>query len=246
MGSLEIPYTYSVDFKEADTRWASRWDYLLTSSKPQSRIQWLSLINSIVIATFLSGLVAVILIRALRRDLARYNKDSAQLDDIQEEYGWKLVHGDVFRSPGNSLLLSVFVGNGLQLVLMAVFTLVTACLGFLSPANRGYLIITLIVTYILLGTFPSPPRPLGPCYSRSVGMVSGYTAARLYKTFGGVNWKLCLSVSALLLPGLVFGIVFTLNLVFWVYGSSAAIPFLTLLSLLCLWLGISVPLNFLG
>lgn len=96
-------------------------------------------------------MVAVILIRALRRDLARYNKDSSGLDDIQEEYGWKLVHGDVFRSPLNSLLLSVFVGNGFQIVLMALFTLVTACLGFLSPANRGYLIITLLVTYILLG-----------------------------------------------------------------------------------------------
>ena len=79
-----------------------------------------------------------------------------------------------------------------------------------------------------------------------VGTVSGYTSARLYKTFGGVKWKLCLSASALLLPGIVFGIVFSLNLVFWLYGSSAAIPFLTLLSLLCLWLGVSVPLNFLG
>ena len=164
MGSLEIPYTYSVEFKEADTHWASRWDYLLSSTKSQSRIQWLSLVNSVVIATFLSGtlvathdriycslgLVAIILVRALRRDLARYNRDS-QLDDIQEEYGWKLVHGDVFRSPPNSLLLSVLVGNGLQLVMMAVFTLVAACLGFLSPANRGFLITTLVVTYILLG-----------------------------------------------------------------------------------------------
>ncbi|KAI6654977.1 Transmembrane 9 superfamily member 2 [Oopsacas minuta] len=227
-GSLSIQYTYSVVFIKATTRWASRWDYLLGSTTRQSHIQWLSLVNSVVIAAFLSGLVAVILIRALRRDLARYNKDSTLLDDIQDEYGWKLVHGDVFRSPHNSLLLSVFVGNGLQIVLMALFTLVTACLGFLSPANRGYLIITLIVTYILLG------------------MASGYTSARLYKTFGGVKWKMCLSVSALLLPGIVFGIIFCLNLVFWLYGSSAAIPFLTLLSLLCLWLGVSAPLNFLG
>ena len=60
-----------------------------------------------------------------------------------------------------------------------------------------------------------------------------------------MKWKLCLSASALLLPGIVFGIVFSLNLVFWLYRSSAAIPFLTLLSLLCLWLGVSVPLNFL-
>lgn len=45
---------------------------------------------------------------------------------------------------------------------------------------------------------------------------------------------------------LVFGIFFILNLVLWVEGSSAAIPFTTLLALLALWFGISVPLTFVG
>lgn len=228
VGTLKIDYTYSTSFKLVATRWSSRWDELLGSSKRQAQIQWMSLVNSLVIATFLTGLVAVILLRALRRDLARYNKDSLQQDDIQEEYGWKLVHGDVFRAPSHLLLLSAMVGSGLQLVLMGVCTLLIGCLGILSPANRGYLIITLVVTYILLG------------------VSSGYTAARLYRTFGGVKWKLCLTVSALLLPGVVFGIIFFLNLVFWIYGSSAAIPFLALLSILSLWLGVSAPLNFIG
>ena len=44
----------------------------------------------------------------------------------------------------------------------------------------------------------------------------------------------------------VFGVFFVLNLVLWIKGSSAAIPFSTLVALLALWFGISVPLTFIG
>ena len=40
----------------------------------------------------------MILLRTLHKDIARYNQiDSGE--DAQEEFGWKLVHGDVFRPP---------------------------------------------------------------------------------------------------------------------------------------------------
>ena len=44
----------------------------------------------------------------------------------------------------------------------------------------------------------------------------------------------------------IFGVFFLLNLVLWSKGSSAAIPFSTLIALLALWFGISVPLVFVG
>ena len=34
--------------------------------------------------------------------------------------GWKLVHGDVFRKPNHSTLLSVLAGSGMQLLGMSV------------------------------------------------------------------------------------------------------------------------------
>jgi len=37
-----------------------------------------------------------------------------------------------------------------------------------------------------------------------------------------------------------------MNLIFWVNGSSAAVPFSTLIALLALWFGVSVPLTFIG
>jgi len=45
---------------------------------------------------------------------------------------------------------------------------------------------------------------------------------------------------------MVFGIFFLMNLILWAKGSSAAIPFSTLIALLALWFGISVPLTFVG
>lgn len=50
----------------------------------------------------------------------------------------------------------------------------------------------------------------------------------------------------LIFSRVVFGLFFILNLVLWIEGSSAAIPFTTLLALLALWFGISVPLTFVG
>lgn len=44
-------------------------------------------------------------------------------DDAQEEFGWKLVHGDVFRPPRNAMFLAVFVGSGSQIIFMVFITL---------------------------------------------------------------------------------------------------------------------------
>jgi len=60
---------------------------------------------------FLTGMVAHILMRTIRKDVAAYNalEDS---EEPGEETGWKQVHGDVFRTPRHPSLLSVLVGTG--------------------------------------------------------------------------------------------------------------------------------------
>lgn len=121
-GEIKIAYTYSVSFEEDDKiRWASRWDYIL-ESMPHTHIQWFSIMNSLVIVLFLSGMVAMIMLRTLHKDIARYNQmDSTE--DAQEEFGWKLVHGDIFRPPRKGMLLSVFLGSGTQILIMTFVTL---------------------------------------------------------------------------------------------------------------------------
>ena len=46
-----------------------------------------------MIVLFLSGMVAMIMMRTLHRDFNRYNATEAA-EDVEEETGWKLVHGD--------------------------------------------------------------------------------------------------------------------------------------------------------
>lgn len=72
-------------------KWASRWDYIL-DSMPHTNIQWFSIMNSLVIVIFLSGMVAMVTVRSLRKDIARYNA-AENSEEAQEEFGWKLVHG---------------------------------------------------------------------------------------------------------------------------------------------------------
>uniref|UniRef100_A0A1A7X4K1 Transmembrane 9 superfamily member n=1 Tax=Iconisemion striatum TaxID=60296 RepID=A0A1A7X4K1_9TELE len=223
---VSIIYTYSVTFEENNTiKWASRWDYILVSM-PHTNIQWFSIMNSLVIVLFLSGMVAMIMLRTLHKDIARYNQ--VDQEDAQEESGWKQVHGDVFRPPRKGMLLSVFLGQGTQIFIMTFITLFLACLGFLSPANRGALMTCAVVLWVLLGT------------------PAGYVSARLYKTFGGEKWKTNVLLTALLCPGIVFADFFLMNLILWVERSSAAIPFGTLVAILAMWFGISVPLTFIG
>lgn len=64
----------------------------------------------------------MIMVRTLRRDIARYNSDDA-IEEALEESGWKLVHGDVFRPPRYPRLFSAVVGSGIQIFIMAVITI---------------------------------------------------------------------------------------------------------------------------
>ncbi|XP_043463720.1 transmembrane 9 superfamily member 2 isoform X1 [Leptopilina heterotoma] len=228
---LAITYSYSVKFQENNViKWSSRWDYIL-ESMPHTNIQWFSILNSLVIVLFLSGMVAMIMLRTLHKDIARYNQVYFQIEsgeDAQEEFGWKLVHGDVFRPPRKGMLLSVLLGSGIQVFFMTLVTLAFACLGFLSPANRGALMTCAMVLYVCLGT------------------TAGYVSARMYKSFGGDKWKSNVLLTAMLSPGIVFSLFFVMNLIFWSKGSSAAVPFSTLIALLALWFCISVPLTFIG
>ncbi|XP_014485207.1 PREDICTED: transmembrane 9 superfamily member 2 isoform X1 [Dinoponera quadriceps] len=229
--TFQVTYTYSVKFVRNNTiKWSSRWDYIL-ESMPHTNIQWFSILNSLIIVLFLSGMVAMIMLRTLHKDIARYNQAYFQIEsgeDAQEEFGWKLVHGDVFRPPRKGMLLSVLLGSGVQVFFMTLVTLAFACLGFLSPANRGALMTCAMVLYVCLGT------------------TAGYVAARIYKSFGGEKWKSNVLLTSMLSPGIVFSLFFTMNLIFWVNGSSAAVPFSTLIALLALWFGVSVPLTFIG
>jgi transmembrane 9 superfamily protein 2/4 len=271
--TLDIPYTYSVYFREDDKiEWAHRWDLYFVNQEEGSRIHWLAIINSLIISGLLSSIVAMILARTIRGDIKTYKEALAEdgktkqkrrshpgsgsrtprpgektgglLDQVgdaendadvssdeetlEDATGWKLLHGDVFRSPVYGNLLAPMIGSGMQLVFMAVGLLFLSSLGLLNPSFRGGFVSVGVGLFVFAGLF------------------SGYFSSRVYKTFGGISWRKNALITAILFPGLLFALVFVLNLFVWAQASSTALPFGTLIAILLLWLCIQLPLVYVG
>ncbi|KAI6243684.1 Transmembrane 9 superfamily member [Aphelenchoides fujianensis] len=269
---VKLTYTYSIVWEKTDVKWSSRWDYIL-DSVPNSSIQWFSMcVHSWQTASIISFRLQHEQPgdRPLpdgngrndppshsapgHRPLQPAGQRGGRAGGVRLEVGprrrlpvspptRKNVQPFAFSPPKHPLLLSVFVGAGSQLLLCSSITLLFACLGFLSPANRGALMTFALVFYVLFG------------------IVSGYVSARLYKMMDGINWKTNIILTSTLVPGILFSIFFLTNTMLWAKGSSgkgagkkashyvlvaAAVPFGTLVALLSLWLFISIPLSFRG
>jgi transmembrane 9 superfamily protein 2/4 len=153
--TTEVIWTYDVVWEESDVEWASRWDVFLDMKG--DKIRWVSIFNSLGVLLLLTGIVAALMLRILRKDLAAYNAVASDEEaaEMQEETGWKLVYADVFRAPTFARAYAVLHGAGAQFFLLVSLTLAFAALGFLSPSNRGSLLTAIIVFFALSGT----PRP---------------------------------------------------------------------------------------
>jgi transmembrane 9 superfamily member 2/4 len=151
---VQVPWSYSVYWIESKIKWASRWDAYLNigETSVENKIHWFSIVNSLMILFFLTGMVAMILMRALHKDITAFNQEEDE-DDITDESGWKHVHGDVFRKPFASTLLSITLGTGTQILGMSVITIIFSILGFLSPSNRGGIFSIMLLFFVLLGYF---------------------------------------------------------------------------------------------
>jgi len=244
-----ITFTYSVKWVATTLRWHNRWEPIF--SVQSGKVHWFSILNSIIIVLFLTSMVAVIMTTILKSDFKRYSEMSSLAattaslltdDEVEEgkgrgkavakeekeETGWKLVYADVFRPPPLSMLLSLLVGLGAQVTTCAVITMVFSVLGFLSPASRGSLLTAMIISFSL------------------TGIISGYFSGRLYKLFGGQNWKNNALMTAMLVQGVVFLIFFILDSIMAAHKSSGHIPGHVLWLLVALWLCVATPLVFIG
>ncbi|XP_058114562.1 transmembrane 9 superfamily member 12-like [Magnolia sinica] len=227
---VRIAFSYEVVFEKSDIRWPSRWDAYLKMEG--ARVHWFSIMNSLMVILFLSGIVFVIFLRTVRRDLTRYEElDKESQEQMNEELsGWKLVVGDVFREPECSMLLCVMVGDGVQIAGMAVVTIIFAAFGFMSPASRGMLLTGMILLYLFLG------------------IAAGYVGVRVWSTIKGSSdgWRSVSWSIACFFPGFTFVILTILNFILWKSKSTGAIPISLYFTLLSLWFFISVPLTLLG
>lgn len=259
-GTLSIPYTYSVYFREDDNiEWSHRWDLYFVNQE-DSRIHWLAIANSLIIYGLLTSIVMIILAKTIRTDIkgckevageegkGRKRKPRAgtrtagetagaadagtDADEALEDVtGWKLLHADVFRRPRRGRLLAPLLGSGMQLLLVAVGLVVLSALGVLNPSFRGGFVSVSVGLFVV------------------VGLLSGYVSARILRSLDGRNdGRGCSDarantvLTAVLVPGLAFALVLVLNLFVWAQASSTALPFTTLVAMVAPWLCVQAPL----
>mmetsp|Transcript_22340 Transcript_22340/g.31269 ORF Transcript_22340/g.31269 Transcript_22340/m.31269 type:complete len:598 (+) Transcript_22340:105-1898(+) len=224
-----VEFSYSAQWKPTHVKYINRMSlYAQAALHNQSMdIHWLSIVNSFVLVILLTSFLAIIMMRILRKDFARYMEDPEDAGD-DEEVGWKRIHGDVFRPPPFLMLFTAMVGSGAQILTLACGLLVLSLVGMFYPGNRGALYVAAIVLYALTAG------------------VAGYVSTDLYVQLGGKRW----ATNAVLAAGIftcpffcVFSIV---NLVAIYYGSTSAIPLNMVFMIILLFAAVTFPLSILG
>jgi len=255
----------------------SRFDKYLDKPFFKHHIHWFSLFNSFMMVLFLMGLVALILVRTLRKDYARYALTNADIEGLgepldnngeplvdengkpldsdpliksqgghlNEDSGWKQVHGDVFRAPTYLTIFSAILGTGWQLIVLTLGVILFAVAGPIHGEiheDRGKMQHAVIYCY---------------CIS---SIVSGYVSGSYFKLYSATKsagrsgaakesnskWQAAMFLTVILFPTLVVGILSILNGIALTCGTVNYIPFLVILKVFFLWTFISVPLCIVG
>eukprot|EP00567_Pseudictyota_dubia_P000277 CAMPEP_0197466170 /NCGR_PEP_ID=MMETSP1175-20131217/64911_1 /TAXON_ID=1003142 /ORGANISM="Triceratium dubium, Strain CCMP147" /LENGTH=630 /DNA_ID=CAMNT_0043002201 /DNA_START=589 /DNA_END=2481 /DNA_ORIENTATION=- len=228
--ATEVQFSYSVEWVwEKELPWKYRMTrYADSRFLPSSfEIHWLSIINSFVLVLLLTAFLTIILMRVLKNDFSRYMElDEETLEE--EESGWKLIHGDVFRFPENSSLFCAAVGTGTQLIFATLFLLGLALSGLVSTTRRGSILAGMVVIYCL------------------TSVIGGYVGTRLYLQMNGKAWVRCAILVGCLFPLPVVGIFMWVNTVALVHGSTSALPVGAVVTCTLLYVFLSFPLTVLG
>lgn len=190
----QLKFELDIQWSKSSTPFHSRFDRYLDHAFFKHQIHWFSIFNSFMMVLFLMGLVALILLRTLRKDYARYaishgNRrvdeeaggesdadDDKDHDDKPlvggqtgaEDSGWKQVHGDVFRAPKLLILLAAVLGTGWQLITLVMGVILFAVAGPLHGEvheERGEVLTAILVFYSLSS------------------IVAGYTSGSYFKLY---------------------------------------------------------------
>ena len=222
---LDVTFTYSTQWIPTDVEFADR--HPDTVYDVDYHIQWINVITSMVVALFVTAVMAFVVFRALRKDCREYQLLEEEADDIGQE-GWKRLHADVFRFPPYKSIFCAAVGTGVQMMLVFTGMLTLAVLGVFIPYGKGVTYATVVGLYVLSA------------------VVAGFVSGNIYRSMGGTMWVNNALVVAATFTLPVFLIWAFLNTVAISYSSTSALPFGTIVALFSVYIFITFPLTFSG
>lgn len=146
------------------------------------RNEFISLMKLMLYIVMFVALFVIILVLRLNKDLDGVGKDS-NFDDFEApgvgEHSWKVLHGDVFRSPARVEWLAAVTGTGFHIIItVALFLVVNMVFGLYRLVSINVL---LVMSYV------------------ASSIVSGYIASSVGTSFGKHN-------DSVIVKNMVFGI----------------------------------------
>ena len=236
-------FTYTVKWVKTDKPFEGRFDRYLEYDFFEHKVHWFSIFNSFMMVIFLCGLVAVILLRTLRNDFARYAKedelDIEGMHGLKDDSGWKNIYGDVFRAPDYLVLYSAMIGTGWQLLLLILAVILYAMAGPILHGNmyedRGEMVSTVIVCFALSSAF------------------AGYSSGSFYRQFfptareeKSSQWQKTMVSTIVLYPAIICVVGLGLNTIAVHYETLGALPIGVILKMVAIWLFVALPLAVVG
>ena len=240
--------TYDVVWTETRgwVTWANRWHvYLYMDDAIPAKVHTYSIANAIMVIIFCAACLVVRISRGLKhyqqhqyQSLLGSNGNPADFEVPipiagQHESGIPALYGDVFRVPITApRMLAVACGTGAQVLSTIIVVILFAMNDLVEnhPDDLGEsLLSSMLWTYALMG------------------VIGGYTTARFSKTFfGDVQRGPAALGTAFLFPGMCFGFFFIVNMTAWFQASTMAVPFITMVEIILIWLLVLTPLVFVG
>jgi len=225
-----LNFTYSAVWYTTTKPFSERTTRYLDPKFFEHKVHWFSIVNSFMLCLFLCAVVAIILMKTLKRDFTRYSAtDAEELETMDggDESGWKQVNGDVFRRPEHLGVFTVFYATGIHLACTVLIVLLFAiCNSYY--ASRGATGTSFVISYLV------------------TVIVGAYEGGRTFRMFGGQHWKRTMIYQCLFMPSLAFGAFMVINTTAIMYRSTMTVPFKTLLIMLVLFLVMCVPLHTAG
>lgn len=226
---LFVEFSYSVSWEETKVKFEDRNKlYVDNFFSKELEIHWLSIMNSCVLVLLLTGFLAIIVMRILKSDYSRYTKLDDEEEADAEDYGWKLLHGDVFRFPPYKNIFCAFVGLGAQSLCTFFGILILGVLDLFHPNNGGALLTALIVLYSL------------------TSFVGGFVSAYFFKQMGGEKWAWNIVYVATLFSIPVLVVFAYDNTLAITYNATAAVPFGSIMIVVLIVSLIGFPLTVVG
>jgi len=218
-----LTMTYSVNWPASTKTFKNRFDRYLDFDFFEHQIHWFSLFNSFMMVIFLVGLVSLILMRTLRKDYERISADDEtglEFDNVVDETGWKQIHGDVFRAPKHLPLFAAVIGSGYQVYFSVLLIILAAIFGELYD-DRGSVGTVSVVIYA------------------ATASIAGVAQSRVFSRYSEKNspqWKLAMVLTGALIPSMVSFLMFGLNTIAVIYGSTTALSAGTLFYFVLIWM----------